>query len=88
MGFVRRTEYMRLEWCEAFSSSRRTEVYEVRTVRDETILGYVKWHGAWRGYCFFPWQNTIFSTGCLRDLAAWCEELTEAHRRPGSGQTP
>jgi len=32
------------------------------------VLGFIKWHSAWRQYCFFPEGQTIFSEGCFYDI--------------------
>ena len=43
-------------------------------------LGQVRWFGRWRKYAFFPAMNTVYEQTCLRDLAAFCERETSAHR--------
>jgi hypothetical protein len=47
-----------------------------------TILADIKWHGAWRKYCFFPWKEkeTLYDAACLREIADFCEARTKEHR--------
>jgi len=33
------------------------------------LLGIVKWHGPWRGFTFFPENNTVWAPGCLEFVA-------------------
>lgn len=47
----------------------KTKVYEVRTRIDHSVLGLVKWFPRWRQYAFFPKLNTIYSEGCLKEVA-------------------
>jgi hypothetical protein len=44
-----------------------------------STLGQVKFHPAWRKYCFFPKQEleTLFDPACLRTIADFCESKTE-----------
>ncbi len=38
-------------------------------------LGLIKWHGAWRKYCFNPLAEAIFDTECLNDIVSFINEL-------------
>lgn len=40
-------------------------VWQVQSVRSDIELGQIRWHGAWRQYCFFPSAETIFNNDCL-----------------------
>jgi hypothetical protein len=55
---------------------RKTKVYEV-TNRDNFFLGTIQWSGRWRQYVFQPncTEETQWSRGCLRDIAAFIEKL-------------
>lgn len=44
-------------------------------------LGEIRWHAPWRRFAFFPADATLYESQCLRDLAAFCDEQTEARRR-------
>ena len=72
----------------------KTDKYEVYTEgkdRDErgpqfAELGTVSWWPFWRQYVFHPKFKTLYSAGCLRELADFCESETVAHksRKPSS----
>jgi len=36
--------------------------------KTDTILGIVKWYSGWRQFCFFPVGQTVFNSGCLKDI--------------------
>lgn len=43
-------------------------------------LGFVYWHNKWRSYAFEPFQKTVFSPTCSRDIADFCETRTKQHK--------
>lgn len=55
------------------SKSGKTGIYTVYS-RDN-VLGVVRWFGRWRQYAFFPKSDTLYSRGCLRDIADFVESL-------------
>lgn len=57
------------------SSTGKTCRYEVRNAENGCVLGTVKWHGAWRKYAFFPENDTLFETTCLRDICEFLDDL-------------
>ena len=59
------------------SKTGKTKVFEVLTLDNKIILGYIKWHGAWRKYTFHPESNTLFDNKCMIELARICEEKTK-----------
>lgn len=63
--------------------SWKTRYWRVLTVDSGAFLGGIKWWNRWRCYCFFPEIATIFEKQCLRDIAEFCQEQTEAHRLAG-----
>lgn len=58
----------------------KTKVWSVLAKRDGTLLGYIRWFGRWRGYAFYPEPDMVFEQDCLRDIAAFTESQTKAHR--------
>ena len=46
----------------------KTGVWVVRNINSQLIIGWIRWHNAWRQYCFFPEPNCVFSNGCLHDI--------------------
>lgn len=47
---------------------RLTHIVEVIAVRDGTLLGVIRWFGAWRQYVFAPEPNCVFNVGCLTTI--------------------
>jgi hypothetical protein len=68
----------------SLSTTGRTLVWPVRTL-EGALLGSVKWYGRWRKYAFFPEAGTVFETGCLRDIAGFCEVETMKQRNNRGG---
>jgi len=71
----RRGDYLEFE--EVSAGSRKTKRIAVVAVRakrpdDEAAgtLGYIEWFGRWRQYVFVPLETTVYSAGCLADIAA------------------
>ena len=73
------TEYIEFE---LLKKCAKTEHYTVVNKKSNDILGWIKWYGAWRQYCFFPLHETIFNTGCMKYIINFIEELmTERKKR-------
>ena len=59
----------------------KTEFWMVESAHhDGVVLGFVKWNPAWRQYCFFPHEETVFSVGCLREIENLVEGLNKKHK--------
>lgn len=43
-------------------------------------LGMVRWYGGFRCYAFYPYGDTVYERTCLRDIADFCERMTQEHR--------
>ena len=61
------------------STSGRTQIWQVLNCRHLFICGEIRWHGAFRKYCFYPSNSTLFDWDCLRMVADFCEEKTKEH---------
>lgn len=72
------SEYFTVRWLFQ-APSGKTAVYEVTDKERTVILGYIKWWGAWRKYCFFPESKTVFDLHCLKAMATTLEFLTAQH---------
>lgn len=59
----------------------KTSVYDILTKTSNNWLGEIRWFARWRQYCFFPATDTLFSRGCLCDIANFILKLTN-ERRP------
>lgn len=44
------------------------------------VLGFVRWWGGWRKYVLEPGEDTVFEETCLREIAAFCADMTKQHR--------
>lgn len=51
----------------------KTSVWSCRNIKSEGELGVVKWHPAWRQYCYFPTVQAVYSAGCLADIKDFIE---------------
>ncbi len=54
---------------EGRSPSGKTARYRVLNRRSGAVLGVISWYAPWRQYTFNPAPNTVYSTGCLEDIA-------------------
>ena len=57
----------------------KTHVFSVFSRANHSLLGYVKWFGNWRKYCFYP-LNSLFDGHCLRQIAQFCDEASAIHK--------
>lgn len=62
------------------SPSGKTNVYRVVNNRSRLGLGEIRWMGAWRQYVFYPGVHTVYSAGCLRDLADFLSTVRSKER--------
>lgn len=60
--------------------TKKTRIYAIRNCKSQLIIGYIKWYGAWRQYCFFPESETVFSKGCLEDICNFIKRLMEERK--------
>jgi len=63
--------------------SGKTGRFTVANRKNNDVLGVILWYGPWRQYVFVPTLSyeTIYSPGCLRDIADFVQETTAEHRR-------
>jgi hypothetical protein len=55
-------------------TSSLTERWAVLTLRRER-LGGIGWYGPWRQYVFYPATESLFSKGCMDDIAEMIAHL-------------
>lgn len=41
------------------------------------VLGEVAWYPAWRQYIYEPYVDTVYSVGCLNDIAAFLDQISK-----------
>lgn len=81
MDELKRYEYQYIVMQEIDNGELKTKKFEVRSKTSDVLLGVIKWHGAWRQYCFFPEGETVFSVGCMECLNFFLTNL--GHERRG-----
>ncbi len=57
----------------------KTKVVEVRSKNTNDALGIIKWWPAWRQYCFFPEEGTVWSIQCMDDVRNFVWNLKQRH---------
>lgn len=62
------------------SPSGKTAVWAVMTMSGDEQIGEVRWFARWRKYAFYPKAHTVFEEDCLRDIAAFCELVTQRRK--------
>lgn len=59
--------------------NKKTKIFSVWSKSSDCELGEIKWHGAWRHYCFFPTIEfeTVHSDRCLFEISQFITKLNE-----------
>lgn len=65
---------------------KKTDVFELIGQDGMSILGYIKWWGAWRKYCFFPQPYMVFDHKCLTAIAELTVLKTKLHLQSNKKQ--
>jgi hypothetical protein len=60
---------------------KKTDRYLVRHRYDATILGEIRFHGAWRQFVFYPETDTYFASSCLLQINNFLLELNFKWRK-------
>lgn len=59
---------------------QKTNRWFVLNKHDDDELGEIAWYGPWRQYCFSTFGGTVYSPGCLSDIAEFCARKTNDHK--------
>jgi len=80
-----KTEYKHIHFDDISYSypTRKTKSFACRSNNTDTPLGDIQWERAWRQYCFFPVHLTVFSKGCLNDIADFIKQLMDERKKKG-----
>jgi len=78
-GPVLKTEYEYIKF-ELVEKKPATNVWWCVNKKSDSWIGTVRWYGPWRQYCFFPEMNTVFSVGCMKDVANFVEAAMAARK--------
>ena len=73
-----KTKYEYLIFEKAAQQPPKTSIWECKNAKSETVLGIVKWYGAWRQYCYFPTVQAVYSAGCLKDIVDFIGQIDKA----------
>ncbi|MCE5227911.1 MAG: hypothetical protein LLG05_18885 [Porphyromonadaceae bacterium] len=71
-------EYQYLSFIEVSNPKGKTRIFECRNKNSQTVLGMVKWYGAWRQYCYSPTVQAVYSAGCLDDMSDFIKQLKDS----------
>lgn len=52
----------------------KTKRWDVVNVRTNIVVGEIQWYGAFRKYVFFPEDDMLFDSGCLRLISEFLDE--------------
>ena len=59
-----------------YKKDRKTPIYHLCRKDNELIhLGVVKWNGAWRKYCWYCEEETVFDSKCLKEIIDFLDDL-------------
>ena len=75
-----KTKYKYIHFIQA-ESKTKTSVWTCFNSKHLNTLGYIKWHGPWRQYCWFPFENTIFNKGCNEDINDFITQLMDERKQ-------
>lgn len=75
-------EYKHLRFDEIdVGQERKTKLFEVSSLYDDSKLGTIKWYGGWRQYVFEPCQDTRWSWDCLQELSSFIKMIIDARKK-------
>jgi len=69
-------EYKYISFVES-GQKPKTKVYQCINNTHQTVLGLVRWHPAWRQYCYFTLIEAVYSSGCLNDITDFLNTLNK-----------
>lgn len=58
--------------------NRKTDIYCIATIGTNYIIGEIRWWGAWRKYCFFPNEDTVYDNKCMLQIMNFMNEVNLA----------
>ena len=71
------SKYIRFE---TYAQKPKTKLYGVVNIKSGFRIGIIKWYGAWRQYCFYPDEETIFNTDCMEYIIEFIKKLMEERK--------
>lgn len=70
-----------------------TTRYRIMAKKPPHLIGWIRWYGPWREWCFLPCEGTVWSATCLSDVLYAVKQLNTVgttmcnlalNHRPGS----
>jgi hypothetical protein len=91
MPEISRNGYEHIEFKRIDDGTMKTSVWSCCNKKSGDGLGFVKWYGAWRQYCFCvggPQSNTtVLSRSCMDDIQDFINNLMKAREAQRQGKT-
>jgi len=78
-------KYIRFEDC-GVSETGKTRIWRIFNFHHNQVVGWIKWYGGFRRYCFYTEEAAIYDNDCLRLVADFLEEQMKA-RKPAKQYT-
>ena len=60
---------------------KKTKTFVVKNRELNEVIGVIKWHGAWRQYCFFTEGSMLFCKSCLSDISDFIQRLMDDRKQ-------
>lgn len=77
--------FVRAKKCKANKNlKRKTPIYIVRKDSSSSMaerLGLIKWYGAFRQFCFYPDNKTIWSKSCNELINNFLDKVNKRYRK-------
>ena len=58
-----------------FEKKPKTMVYVIRSLKNDDVLGQIKWYNGWRRYVFMPIDDVVFDSLCLGKIKDFIDNL-------------
>ena len=59
----------------------KTKVIDVCNRENDLVIGTIKWYPNWRKYSFFPANDCVFETICLKEITDFIMNLNIEHKK-------
>jgi len=67
-----------------YDDTGKTKAWNVINNESGDCLGFIRWYGAWRKYCFFPHEDTVFCSKCLSEIVSFMQDQMKLRNRERS----
>jgi hypothetical protein len=80
MNILKETQYLQFVLLDR-DKDRKTDVVLINNKHHNMTIGYIKWFGRWRQYCFFPYGETTWNTDCLESINEVIKQLMNTRNK-------